>query len=165
MGCTGAFSASFRRWLRHCIAFTSLHPPGEPYRYPTDPMRILPSIIFCILPGCAFQSDTGTQINANDAKAAVIAFVREQPGQFIGNPDPARLSSLDLIDMENGTWIFGAFTVNPEKRCYSASLEVGALETYWYEGVLITHGGRVIAASNADIHAVALAALQDVIDG
>ena len=40
----------------------------------------------------------------------------------------------------------------------------GGIVSNW-QGGAAHHGGRVIAAANADIHAVALAALQEVIDG
>lgn len=40
----------------------------------------------------------------------------------------------------------------------------GGVVSNW-QGGAAHHGGRVIAAANADIHAVALAVLQDVIDG
>lgn len=34
MGCTGAAVPALRRWLRHCIASATAHPPGDPGRYP-----------------------------------------------------------------------------------------------------------------------------------
>ena len=40
----------------------------------------------------------------------------------------------------------------------------GGIVSNW-QGGAAHHGGRVIAAANADIHAVALAALQEVVDG
>jgi fructose-1,6-bisphosphatase/inositol monophosphatase family enzyme len=40
----------------------------------------------------------------------------------------------------------------------------GGVVSNWQGGAAHV-GGRVIAAANADIHAVALATLQDVIDG
>ena len=35
MGCTGAAVPTLRRWLRHCIAYATAHPPGDPGRSPT----------------------------------------------------------------------------------------------------------------------------------
>ena len=101
-------------------------------------MRNLAALLALLIVGCAKHPDTMQSISADDAKAAVIALIREHPGEFIGNPDPETLQELPLTDMGDGTWVFGAFTVCPAERRYSALVDVGAAESYFYEGKLKT---------------------------
>jgi len=107
--------------------------------------RILAALIACVTLGCTSRNDTGRSISPEEAKSAVIAFVREHPTEFIGDPDPSVLDSLALTDMGDGTFIFGAFIVCPHTRSYSATVDVGAGESYLYEGDLLTYDGRTMA--------------------
>lgn len=108
-------------------------------------MRDLSALIVLLMAGCSARTDTLHRISPADAKSAVVAFVRDNPAEFIGNLDATMLDSLTLTDMGNGTWIFGAFMVSPDARCYSVTLDLGPGESYRYEGKLITYDGAVIA--------------------
>ena len=108
-------------------------------------MRNLATLIALLAVGCTTRSDTLNPISPADAKSAVVTFVRDNPSEFIGNPDPAMLDAITLTDMRNGSWGFGAFTVDPDARSYSATVDVGVGESYLYEGDLITYDGTVIA--------------------
>lgn len=108
-------------------------------------MRNLAALLALVIVGCIEHPDTMQSISPDAAKAAVIALVREHPGEFIGNPDPEMLDELALTDMGDGTWVFGAFTVCPAERRYSALVDVGSAESYLYEGKLKTSAQMAFA--------------------
>ncbi len=108
-------------------------------------MRNTAALLALFVAGCADRSDTLHPITPDDAKSAVITFVHDNPAEFVGDPDPTMLKSLDLVDIGNDTWMFGAFTIHPNARSYSATVDVDAGESYVYEGDLITLGDTVVA--------------------
>lgn len=102
-------------------------------------------VTLSLVVGCESSKDTLQPISPAEAKAAVVAFVNDNPAEFIGKPSVKMLEASTLTDMQNGSYKFGAFTVMPVERRYWMSVDVGDAESYWYEGSLMTSDGFVIA--------------------
>jgi hypothetical protein len=74
--------------------------------------------------------------DAEKAKAALLQLIRDNPGLFIGEPDPEHLEKLSLVKFENEEYLLGAFHIDLENKGYSAMIGVGddAGEVYYYHG-------------------------------
>jgi|GEM_PF-5527671 len=80
-------------------------------------------------------------LTAEQAKDAVLEFLRSHPDTFIGSPDPERMAKIPLMVRSEGRYAFGAFTLDISKHCYTAEVGQDAPEVCFYNGTLELRNG------------------------
>jgi hypothetical protein len=86
-------------------------------------------------------------LTAEQARQAVLDLVRQDPNAFIGNPDADKLADMPLTQEVDGTYHFGAFTLDPANRTYSAVIGAGSPEPYFYNGTFLWQKGQWVASN------------------
>lgn len=86
-------------------------------------------------------------LTADQARQAVLALIRSQPGAFIGSPDPDRLAQLPMEECGEARYAFGAFVVDLSNQRYSADIGYDAPELYSYSGAFTRQDGHWMASN------------------
>jgi hypothetical protein len=95
-------------------------------------------VIGCLLPSAGCQpappAGTVTPLAPFSARDALLDLLRREPRLFVGSPDPEKLLMMPVVDREDGTYQWGAFTLNLRSHTYTATVGQAPAETYHYSG-------------------------------
>lgn len=81
------------------------------------------------------------KITAEQAKDALVRFIRANPAAFVGQPDPEKLAQLPMQLQRDGRYALGAFVIDVAKSTYSAAIGLQGPEPYFYNGTFVQHDG------------------------
>jgi hypothetical protein len=107
---------------------------------------VLSFILFCAALAACSPADPPTQseteqLTAEQAKDALIRFIRAHRKTFIGDRDPDRLAQLPLKPLPKGSYSFGAFQLDIPNRAYSVAIGVDGPAPYFYNGTFTEQDG------------------------
>jgi hypothetical protein len=113
------------------------------------------SVLVLLAGGCADRAAGGSgPFTAERGKEAIVEFIRQNPGTFIGSPDPDRLAALPLGDLGDGKFSLGAFTIDVKRLFYGADIGMEGPEPYLYSGRFALQDGawRALPPSVMRLH-------------
>jgi hypothetical protein len=111
-------------------------------------LNILLSAVLCT----CFAADAPIQpkkpqLTAEQAKDALLRFIRANPKAFIGEPNPDKLAEIPLEAQGETGYSLGAFEFDLAQPSYFAALCVEGPEPYFYSGAFTQHDGRWTATA------------------
>ncbi len=83
----------------------------------------------------------GRQLTAEQAKDALLRFIRANRATFIGNPDPDKLAAIPVKPGTDGYFWLGAFRLDLSNHKYSADIGFEGPEPYHYYGSFVERDG------------------------
>lgn len=81
------------------------------------------------------------QLTAEQAKDALLRFIRANRTVFIGDPDPEKLAAISVKALGEGRHALGAFQFDLAKLSYTAAIGIGGPEPHFYSGGFKRDGG------------------------
>jgi hypothetical protein len=92
--------------------------------------------------GCTSERESLRQAAADRAwaeqsQAAIVGYIRANPGTFVGNLDPDKLKDAPLLKTGDRRFVFGAFRLDAAGRAYRADISIGEWRQV-YDGVMET---------------------------
>ena len=80
------------------------------------------------------QGSSIDQKNAEKAKSALIAYIRDHRKEFIGDPDPEKLNAIPLTHFDEHGFALGRFVIDLKTKSFQAMIGEKGPEPYFYEG-------------------------------
>ena len=90
------------------------------------------------------------ELTAEQAKDALVRFIRGHRTIFIGDPAPDKLAQCPITPLGKGRYSFGAFTIDVANHSYDAVIGIQGPAPYFYNG-RFTEEDRVWTATTPTI--------------
>ena len=116
-------------------------------------------LVLCAVFSACFAADPPTQTKkpqptAEQAKDALLRFIRANRTTFIGDPDPDKLVGIPVEPLGEGRYSLGAFKFDLTNLSYSAAIGVEGPAPYFYSGAFTQHDGIWTATAPKVQHAL-----------